>query len=250
MVQLAHNSIPLPVLTSEKSHSLPHLFPREHNPGASTVPQEFNDVFVDDLQLGGAARVEPVEIDTGNAKPIRCAPRRLTPAQEQAARELVAKLWKAKVIRPSKSRWCAPVVLVTKKDGGMRLCVDYRRLNEVTHVDAYPLPRIDETLDRLSGAKYFTLLDLASGYWQLPIREEDVEKTVFSILGRLWESPVLPMGMCNAPPAFQRVMNNVFCEMLNEEVMVYIDDLIVYHAHGRNIRGSCGRWQRQCEGST
>jgi hypothetical protein len=118
--------------------------------------------------------------------------------------------------------------LVRKLDGTWRLCIDYRRLNEVTRVDTYPLPRIDETIDKLRGARYFSLLDLASGYWQLPLRAEDVEKTASAAGGRLWESPVLPMGVCNAPGAFQRAMNDLFAEMINRDVLIYIGDTVVH----------------------
>ena len=110
-------------------------------------------------------------------------------------------------IEPSDSPWSAPVVLVTKKDGGTRLCVDYRRLNDATVKNAYPLPRIDDTLDMLVGRQWFSTLDLASGYWQVSLSQEARIKTVFATHSRLFQFKVMPFGLCNALATFERLMD-------------------------------------------
>ena len=120
------------------------------------------------------------EIDTGHSAPIRCALRRLSPSKMKKEEECVADMLTGGQIEASVSHWSSPVVLVTKKDGGTRFCVDYRRLNDVTVKDAYPLPRIDDTLDMLASKQWFSTLDLASGYWQVSPSREARIKTAFA----------------------------------------------------------------------
>jgi len=132
------------------------------------------------------------------------------------------------VIRPSRSPWGLSVVLVPKKDGTKRFCVDYRRLNEHTIKDVYPLPRIDATLDQLGGAKYFTTLDLTSGFWQVEMAAGSAEKTAFTTPMGLYEFQVMPFGLCNAPATFQRLMDSVIGHLGNEFVLVYLDDVLIF----------------------
>ena len=118
--------------------------------------------------------------------------------------------------------------MVKKKDGTWRFCINYRKLNAATHLDAYPLPRIDETLDMLTGATYFTTLDLASGYWQVEVEECDKEKTAFSTASGHYEFNVMPFGFTNAPATFQHLMECVLAGLRGEQYLVYLDDVIVF----------------------
>ena len=144
-----------------------------------------------------------------------------------------------KVIRPSCSPWASPIVLVPKKDGSVRFCIDYRKVNGVTRRDAYPLPRIDDTLDTLAGAKWFGTLDMVSGYWQVEVAEEDKEKTAFCTPDGLFEFNVLPFGLCNGPATFQRLMDLVLSGLQWSSCLVYLDDVVVvgrsFEEHLQNL---------------
>ncbi|KRY52588.1 Retrovirus-related Pol polyprotein from transposon [Trichinella britovi] len=134
------------------------------------------------------------------------------------------------LIEPAEGPWSSPVVLAKKKEGSSRFCVDYRRLNEVTRKDAQPLPRIDATLDALAGAKWFTTLDLASGYWQVEVDKRDREKTAFATPLGLYQFKVMPFGLCNAPGTFQRLMERTLSGLVGKSCLVYLDDIIVFSA--------------------
>ncbi|KAL4010945.1 hypothetical protein IC575_027987 [Cucumis melo] len=131
-------------------------------------------------------------------------------------------------IRPSVSTWGAPVLFVKKKDGSMRLCIDYRELNKVTVKNRYPLPRIDDLFDQLQGATVFSKIDLRSGYHQLRIRDSDIPKTAFRLRYRHYEFIVISFGLINAPAVFMDLMNRVFKDFLDSFVIVFIDDILVY----------------------
>jgi hypothetical protein len=140
--------------------------------------------------------------DTGDARPIRQPPRRLHLAKQAEVNEMLEDMKSKGVIEESDSQ-SSPVVLVRKKDGNLRFCVDYRRLNDVTKKECFPLPRIDDTLDTLAGAKWFSTLDLKSGYWQVALHLEHKEKTALSTGQGLWQFTVMPFGLCNAPATFE-----------------------------------------------
>ena len=131
-------------------------------------------------------------------------------------------------IEPSDSPWSSPVVLVTKKDGGTQFCVDYHRLNDATVKDAYPLPRIDDTLDMLASKQWFSTLDLASGYWQVSLSQEPRVKTVFATHSGLFQFKVMPFGLCKGPPTFERLMDRVLQGLRWTRCLVYLDDIISF----------------------
>ena len=132
------------------------------------------------------------------------------------------------VIEESRSPWVSPVVMVKKKDGSLRFCVDYRKLNSITIKDSYPLPRVEDILDQLSGNSWFSTLDLKSGYWQVKLNSKDKEKTAFSVGNGLWQFNVMPFGICNAPATFERLMERVLQNILSKICLVYLDDVIVF----------------------
>ena len=134
----------------------------------------------------------------------------------------------AQVIRESSSPYASPIVLVKKKDGSLRMRVDYRLLNGETRKDAFPLPRIDESLDVLTGARWFSTHDLASGYNQVPVAEADRSKTAFCTPFGLFEWNRMPFGLCNAPATFQRLMQRIFGDQQCQSLLLYLDDIVVF----------------------
>ena len=197
--------------------------------GASCTLLQFADLFpVPGSALTGHTDAVEHTIDTGATAPIRCAPRRMSPQKIKKEEACVTEMLTGCQIEPSDSPWSAPVVLVTKKDGGTRFCVDYRRLNLATVKDAYPLPRIDDTLDMLAGKRWFSTLDLASGYWQVSMSPEARCKTAFATHSGLFQFRVMPFGLCNALATFERLMDQVLHGLRWSRCLVYLDDIISF----------------------
>ena len=190
--------------------------------------KEFQDVFSQgDDDLGNTPLLEH-GIET-HGPPLRQPYRRQNPAVRREEMTQVQQMLSSNVIRPSNSPWASPVVMVRKKDGSLRFCVDFRQLNAATVKDAHPLPRIDDLLDALHGAKWFSTLDLKSGYWQVPITEQDKAKTAFrTSSGQLFEFNQVPFGLCNAPATFSRLMDRVLAGLHWETCLFYLDDIIVF----------------------
>ena len=200
-----------------------------------TTLLEFPDVFNDGL---GHTRVTVHKIDTGESSPIRQYPRRLPYHFREEVDRQVNDMLSQGVIQPSTSPWSSPIVLVKKKDGSYRFCIDYRKLNSITKNDANPLPRVDDLLDALNGYTMFSTLDLRSGYWQVSMRPEDREKTAFVTPGGLYEFLRMPYGLSTAPATFSRAISIVLSGLSYETCLCYFDDVIIF---SKNIRDHCKR---------
>ncbi|GAU48050.1 hypothetical protein TSUD_404850 [Trifolium subterraneum] len=194
-----------------------------------TVVREFSDVFPEDIfDLPPEREVEfGIDLVPGTS-PISMAPYRMSASELNELKMQLEELLEKKFIRPSVSPWGAPVLLVKKKEGSMRLCIDYRQLNKVTIKNKYPLPRIDDLMDQLVGACVFSKIDLRSGYHQIRVKTEDVPKTAFRTRYGHYEYTVMRFGVTNAPGVFMEYMNMTFHSFLDKFVVVFIDDILVY----------------------
>ena len=223
-----------------------HLSPEELEKAKRFVNEQ-SSIFEEPNSKTGRTEVIKHKINTGSAQPIRQPPRRLPVARYQEVEALVEGMLKDEVIEESCSPWSSPVVLVTKKDGSTRFCVDYRKLNDVTKKDSFPLPRIDDTLSTLAGSRWFSTLDLKSGYWQVGIQDEDKEKTAFSTGNGLYHFNVMPFGLCNAPATFERLMEIVLRGLTWKTCLVYLDDVLVmgktFDEHLENLKAVFSRIQ-------
>ncbi|KAI5754097.1 hypothetical protein M8J77_005722 [Diaphorina citri] len=161
------------------------------------------------------------------SKIVNRKPYRFSPLQQEAARKIIDELLEAKVIEPSTSEFASPALLVPKKTGGFRMCVDYRALNENTIPIRFPLPLIEDQISRLKGAKFFICLDMASGYNQIPVNSDSVEKTAFVTFHGSWQYLAMPFGLRNSAPVFQRAVMQALGNLAHEYVVVYMDDILI-----------------------
>ena len=185
----------------------------------SEFPMLFNDKL-------SQTDVVAHDVDVGDTKPIKQHPYRVSPVKREKLSEEVKFMLQNELIEPSNSDWSSPCILVPKSDGSYRFCTDYRKVNKVTKTDAYPIPRMDDCIDKIGQAKYVTKLDLMKGYWQVPLTKRGCEISGFVTPDGLYCYKVMPFGMKNSGATFQRLMNKVIFEL--DGVEVYIDDLVVY----------------------
>ena len=181
-----------------------HLFP--------DVPSRTNKIFHD--------------VEVGDSKPVKQHPYRMSPDKQKYLKKEVDYLLENDFIEPSKSAWASPCILVPKPDGSYRMCTDYRKVNNVTKTDSFPIPRIDDCIDKIGKAKYVTKFDLLKGFWQIPLTNRAKEISAFVTPDGLFQYKVMPFGMKNSPPTFQRLINQLIAGI--EGIGAYIDDVIVY----------------------
>lgn len=202
--------------------------PRHQQDALYNLLCSFVDVFDISYPHLGHTSVVRHTIDTSDHRPLRSRPYRVSSSERLITQEHVSKMLQENIIEESSSPWSSPVVLVKKKDGTWRFCVDYRRLNKITKRDVYPLPRIDDALDRLHDANYFSSIDMRTGYWQITVDEKDKEKTAFVTPDGLYQFRVMPFGLCNAPATFERMMDTLLRGLRWTACLCYLDDVVVF----------------------
>ena len=208
----------------------PKESPQKVDPQAlQKLLKEYKDLFPDSIPGLPPDRGVQVSIPLiEGAEPVRRPMFRYSPAEQKEIEEQVEYLLKRGLITESSSPFGAPVLFVPKPNGTLRMCIDYRGLNKLTRKNSYPMPRVDDLLDQLRGARLFSAIDLMQGYYQIGIKPEDCEKTAFRTPQGLYEFKVLPFGLANAPAVFQTLMNKIFSQQIGKSVLVYLDDILVY----------------------
>lgn len=212
-----------------------------------TLLLDYEDVFAKhDLDLGNYTATTH-RIHTGDAAPVKMRMRRTPLGFQKEEETLLQSMLEQGIIQPSESEWAAAPVIVRKRCGGLRYCVDFRKLNSVTQKDAFPIPLIEECLDNLEGNQYFSTLDMASGYWQINVEPEDRHKTAFITRYGLFEHVRMAQGLCNAPATYQRAMNRILKGMVWKNVLAYLDDVIVlgkeFQDHIDNLQQTLDRFR-------
>ncbi|XP_045539290.1 uncharacterized protein LOC123722212 [Papilio machaon] len=202
-------------------------FTSEERLNLQTLLSEYKECFSSGLDDLGFTNATEMTIDLDDDEPVVYRPYRLSHAERSQVQNMVQEMIDNNIVRESSSPYASPIVLVKKKTGEKRLCVDYRALNRKTKKDHYPLPRIEDQLDLLSGNKLFTSLDLASGYYQIPIDEKSRLKTAFVTPDGQFEYNRMPFGLVNAPAVFQRTMNKILAEAKIKYALVYMDDILI-----------------------
>ncbi|GBG70242.1 hypothetical protein CBR_g6370 [Chara braunii] len=233
---------------------VPQYVPDEIHRLIADILMEYQGaISVTDTDIGLSFVIQH-EIQTGNHSPIHCKPYRYSLIERKKVLERIREFEASGWIEPTTGPWSFPVVLVPKKNGSIRICIDYRKLNEITIKDVYPLPRIDDLLDAIGCANYFSKFDIRHGFHHILVKEEDRPKTDFVLFEGTWQWVRFPIGICNAPATFQRAMNVTFQNFVNKTrltqgminfcLIVYMDDILVYsetyHGHAQYIRWTLG----------
>ena len=222
-VEACKNSTNLPVgLDLSGLHGSPHLATAE------TLFSRYSSIFVKKDDELGCTNIVKHRIKLNDNTPVRLPYRRIPPTQLEEFKHHIQQLLAKKIVRPSSSEYASPIVLVRKKSGGLRMCVDFRHLNAKTQKDAYPLPRIDESIDALAGSRFFSTMDLQSAFHQVEVENEDKPKTAFTTPLGLLEFNRMPFSLCNAPATYQRLMQHVFNAETFKILLVYLDDIVVF----------------------
>jgi hypothetical protein len=196
-------------------------------PELSQLLQSFNDIFQELSELPPARDVDHRIPLMKESEDVNTRPYRLSFKQKDTMEALILQLLQNNVIRPSVSSYSSPTILVKKKDGNWRLCIDYRKLNKMTIKNKYPIPIIEDLLDELHGAKFFSKIDLRSGYHQIRMHHENIPKTAFSTHQGYYEYVVMPFGLTNAPATIQSLMNKLLQPFLRKFALVFFDDILI-----------------------
>ena len=205
----------------------PNLIPpASHFTSLQKLQTAYEDAFAKNANDVGRTHLASHHIAT-DGRPVQTSSYKLPYHLLEAARLDISSMLEHGIIEKSDSPYCSPILFVPKPDGGRRLCVDFRRLNAQTRKDSYPMPSIEESLNRLAGCKVFSTLDLVSGFWQIPLVPADKQKTAFRFEGELYQFTVMPFGVSNGPASFQRLMNKVL-EECHEFATAYLDDIVIF----------------------
>lgn len=201
--------------------------PKENASDIVELLNDYKDLVARKINEIGLTNKVEMCINLSDSKPVYYRPYRMAYSEKQKLKDIVSELKEANIIEDSNSPFASPVLLVKKKTGDVRMCIDYRALNKQTIKDHYPIPLIDDQLDRMKGMKYFTSLDLSSGYYQVPMSSDSREKTAFITPDGHYQFKRMPFGLCNAPSVFQRLINLVLGNLRYDVAMAYIDDIII-----------------------